>query len=131
MSTRVGVGKCIVKTRIDDYKKINDITSLFTIENQVIINGVLKLNLDEVKPVLRPLADMTEEEFREWVNHRISCAAAIVKTKNNDEYIKATINESIDTIDYLISRYFDIRGLIERGLAIETSINDEQISKLL
>lgn len=55
-----------------------------------------------IKPYLRPMSSMTEEErkeYKQWVP---------------DEYC-------IDTFDWLNAHHFDYRGLIKKGLAIEVS----------
>ena len=64
------------------------------------------------KPYLRPLASMTEEEAIELC------------TGVHDKVLRITENNytsilSIDQIDWLNSRHFDYRGLIDMGLALE------------
>ena len=60
--------------------------------------------IETIKPYLRPMSSMTEEEekiynsFNRPTGHR-----------------KVWVNR----IDYLISHHFDYRGLIEKGLALE------------
>ena len=57
-----------------------------------------------IKPYLRPMSSMTEEEEEEWWEF---------ENKN-------TIVESHSySVDWLNSHHFDYRGLIEKGLAIE------------
>lgn len=55
--------------------------------------------LETVKPYLRPMSSMTEEEHKEYERWL------------PDGYC-------IDTFDWLNSHHFDYRGLIEKGLAI-------------
>lgn len=61
----------------------------------------------EIKPYLRPMSSMTEEEYKEW------------------RYLYLPMphkNEATETerrIDWLNSHHFDYRGLIEKGLALE------------
>jgi len=57
----------------------------------------------EIKPYLRPMSSMTEEEKKEYFNRTMTID--IVKT-------------SKEVIDYCLSHHFDYRGLIEKGLAI-------------
>ena len=61
-----------------------------------------------VKPYLRPMSSMTEEEKEEeqklW---------KIVTTTRNDLHYLYT--------DFLVSHHFDYRGLISMGLALEAS----------
>ena len=56
----------------------------------------------EIKPYLRPLSSMTEEEYAEYVR---------------------LVHEGYahDTVDYLNSIHVDYRGLIQRGLAIKVT----------
>lgn len=63
-----------------------------------------------VKPYLRPLSSMTEEEKKDYIllsNHCIVTSIGFV-------CIEAQI-----LIDWLNEHYFDHRGLIEKGLALE------------
>ena len=63
------------------------------------------LPLDEIKPYLRPMSSMTEEEHMEL--------KAVYDNGPNglfDEY---------SHIDWLNAHHFDYRGLIEKGLALE------------
>jgi hypothetical protein len=60
-------------------------------------------NIDKIKPYLRPMSSMTEEEkidYRAFFNY------------DGVEYPE-------EYIDWLNKHYFDYRGLIEKGLAIE------------
>lgn len=72
----------------------------------------INLNEDEVKPYLRPMSSMTEEEKIESLEFAWE-----------DDYGRlASYNENIPKyIDWLNAHYFDYRGLIEKGLALEAS----------
>lgn len=64
----------------------------------------------DIKPYLRPMSSMTEEENK---------AFAKVMVRSQDcSYMN---NESATTMvnDWYLSKGFDVRGLIPRGLAIE------------
>ena len=56
-----------------------------------------------IKPYLRPMSSMTEEELKEWVT-----ILNFVQEKRLDR-----------SIDWLNAHHFDYRGLIEKGLALE------------
>jgi hypothetical protein len=56
--------------------------------------------IDDVKPYLRPMSSMTEEEENEYYN------------------IEFGFNIHSDRVDWLNAHHFDYRGLIEKGLAI-------------
>lgn len=62
-------------------------------------------NIQDVKPYLRPMSSMTEEEKKE---------------RNNIALFHSGNIASIPTyIDFLNRYHFDYRGLIEKGLALE------------
>ena len=74
------------------------------------IGGNIEINtsiIEEIKPYLRPMSSMTEEEYKEW------------------RYLYLPLphdNEATETqrrIDWLNAHHFDYRGLIEKGLALE------------
>lgn len=83
-------------------------------ENDDILYGVigdnvvtLKSDKDEclmyyqIKPYLRPMSSMTEEE------------------KGHCDYLILHMEDWLSYYDYLNSRYLDYRGLVEMGLALE------------
>jgi hypothetical protein len=57
-----------------------------------------------IKPYLRPMSSMTEEEENEY--RAINCYEGLFPS--NEE-----------ALDYVLEHHFDFRGLIERGLALE------------
>lgn len=64
----------------------------------------------EIKPYLRPLSSMTEEEEKEYTsidNRSYSCP---------QDYAHIPAQERID---WLNAHHFDFRGLIEKNLALE------------
>ncbi len=66
--------------------------------------------IDDVKPYLRPLSSMTEEEKKECLNFAWK-----------DDYGRlASYDENIPKfIDWLNAHHFDYRGLIEKNLALD------------
>ena len=66
----------------------------------------------DVLPYLRPLSSMTEEEKREY--HEIDDCAYTCP----EEYAHVP---AVDRVDWLNAHHFDYRGLIEKGLAIEVT----------
>ena len=66
-------------------------------EIYVVIGG-FQCELCDVKPYLRPMSSMTEEE-------------------RNEQYKYSAFN-NIEYFDWLNAHHFDYRGLIEKGLAI-------------
>lgn len=73
--------------------------------------------IEDIKPYLRPLSSMTEEEKKEFDEF-----VCIDEEAWNGDGIQGYINQAeimSDGIDYLLAHHFDYRGLIEKGLAIE------------
>lgn len=64
-----------------------------------------------VRPYLRPMSSMTEEEHEEYKS-LFELFGKIPVIKQNDKYF-----------DFINSHYFDYRGLIEKGLALEAPEN--------
>lgn len=80
-------------------------------------SGSRPFKIGEVKPYLRPMSSMTEEE------KKVVCSMNMISdTELNDRlnyqrmYAQSYI---IETFDYFNAHHFDYRGLIEKGLAIE------------
>jgi hypothetical protein len=65
-----------------------------------------KVKIDTVKPYLRPMSSMTLEEEREY---------NLTKTLSIVDY------PTLESFDWLIAHHFDYRGLIDKGLAIEVT----------
>lgn len=103
-------------------------------------NGDSTYNIinDNVKPYLRPMSDMTEEEaLKLWdliysSYRRNKILEIIIKGECIDYILDDGVTSTetfsiyydnvvrtIDTFDWLNFHHFDYRGLIEKGLAIE------------
>lgn len=73
------------------------------------------IGYDEIKPILRPLSDMTEEE-KKWLNEH---------EKLKDEFIGLStevyflIEWQAEKIRYLLCKGFDLFNLIPEGLALD------------
>ena len=79
--------------------------------------GGFKIEENKVKPYLRPMSSMTEEEKQMMDN----------LWKDNNNLVFADPAEvrrykfyDISVVDFLNAHHFDYRGLIEKGLAIKT-----------
>lgn len=117
-----------VMVNVDGY----DTEKLIGIENETITTKATPTSysdkgeypIDIVKPYLRPMSSMTEEETKELL--QISNFNPDVD-EIYDDYIRLIERTSIDIIDianfinWLNAHHFDYRGLIEKGLAIEAS----------
>jgi len=96
--------------------------------------GKFRNNFIRIKPYLRPLSSMTEEEVKEIaILHGIK---DILSVKVTSDYIDITVDDgvcstetrtiwydeiisSIEIFDYLNAHHFDYRGLIPKGIALE------------
>lgn len=67
-----------------------------------------------IKPYLRPLSSMTEEEKKEYEKVCELDTEILAKHPMNGEPFPALYN----SIDWLNKKHFDYRGLIEKGLAL-------------
>ena len=80
--------------------------------------------VEEVKPYLRPMSSMTEEEESEW-RLTFDTVYDLVPggdPDNEDDYDDNWHNEpSAESFDWLNEHHFDYRGLIEKGLAIKVT----------
>ena len=65
--------------------------------------------IDDVKPYLRSMSSMTEEEKREYYKMLVESQDCSFE---NSESATTMVN------DWLLSKGFDVRGLISKGLAI-------------
>jgi hypothetical protein len=82
----------------------NDHPILFDLVSQKEYNK--PWDIEYIKPYLRPMSSMTDEEWEDFNNYR--GVDGILKPLSND-------------IDWLNKHHFDYRGLIEKGLAIEVT----------
>lgn len=80
---------------------------------------------DEIKPYLRPLSSMTEDEKDElydwgWdVNDDNIYSGGSTDANNVYQTYQKDLRDARWLIDWLNSHHFDYRGLIEKGLALE------------
>ena len=70
------------------------------------------LILDEVRPYLRPMSSMTEEERKEYIRE---CNKVFSFRYGASSHYQVT--------DWLNEHHFDYRRLIERGLALEAPLD--------
>lgn len=64
----------------------------------------------QVKPILRPLSSMTQEEADDY-NKKSA-------TRFSLDYFRDQVMEEAEVTRYLLSKHFDLFGLIDAGLAI-------------
>ena len=104
-----------------------DKSNIFTVEG--IDNNVLHLSdaeecyIEDFKPYLRPMSNMTEEEKKEisiLLNYEFYIDDDYALVAEDDRH-RITLDLMQVYIDWLNKHYFDYRNLIERGLAIEVT----------
>lgn len=65
-------------------------------------------SVKKITPILRPLSDMTEEEVQEW-------------EKINNVTQSPDVKQMAKEFHWMLSKHFDIFGLIEAGLALNAA----------
>lgn len=91
-------------------------------------DSVYVVSFDDVKdfangnitiiPYLRPMGDMTKEEYQEYIKLAHYTGAGVLTTVLGE---KSVWVPSLEKIDWLNQHHFDYRGLIEKGLAFKAS----------
>jgi hypothetical protein len=105
-----------------NYKLDSVIEVLEDIDKDGYINNTKVYNVEDIKPCLFPLSSMTEEQKEEYeslcIKNTSECTDLYGITFPKDYY------DTIESFDYLYKNHIDIRGLIEKGLAIDcTNLN--------
>ena len=75
-------------------------------------------DIEKIKPYLRSMSSMTEEEKEEWQSGMYEIAQRVVRLKS---YGNNTPNADVYlfSINWLLKKHFDVSGLIVKNLAIE------------
>lgn len=83
-------------------------------------------DIEDVKPYLRPMSSMTEEDMdelnRDVGGDRFIFKDGVISVDENfhhEGHLYSDHEDYVNIIDWLNAHYFDYRGLIEKGLAIE------------
>ena len=92
--------------------ELDTISMKYFADNEPCFEGYWIDRIENIKPFLRPLSSMTGEEKSEYAN--FWCY---------DEYDEPILcpEDAIRCGDWLNKHHFDYRGLIDRGLAIEVT----------
>lgn len=86
-----------------------------------------KQRLVNIKPYLRPMSSMTEGEKKEFIEYAGYEIEESVNGRHYEYYLKdfcgTPDNPSVNSngVDWLNKKMFDFRGLIDKGLAIEVT----------
>lgn len=77
------------------------LTSIYhdTVQVETMTGGIMACSIEAIKPYLRPMSSMTEDE--------------------EDELYSARMGNYGEDVDWLNAHHFDYRGLIKKGLALE------------
>lgn len=98
-------------------ENIETVLFVDTSDNEVWINGTC---IDDFKPYLRPMSNMTEEEKKEYRKVCELDTEILSKHPMDGTPFPALYNSQ----DWLDAHHFDYRGLIPLGLAIDaTNLN--------
>ena len=114
-------------------KKLESFQGFAHVGQVVVIDSVLIASVEqglyEVKPILRPLSDMTEDEARSVWGKCYGddfgdgeCLLHLIATVDSDERNDSEFDVLLGYPDgwrYLLSRHFDLFGWIAAGLAID------------
>ena len=82
-----------------------------TVDTELKIGHIQRLQNNEIelKPYLRPMSSITEEERKEMEDEQIYIS----------DYAGMLTEATVEGFDWLNEHHFDYRGLIEEGLALE------------
>ena len=96
-----------------------------TIKEKLLIGGLSHFCDDTiaVRPYLRPMSSMTKDEQKEFVEFHCVTLCPIIM----DSCL--TIENEGNMFDWLNAHHFDYRGLIEKGLAIEVTEENNPYKK--
>ena len=116
LSARLSYGvKVQVEYDAEEFGKtveIDEITMIDKYGEEILLYHASEyFSIEELKPYLRPMSSMTEEERTKYF---------LLKHRDNDRDDNIIlIDEASTLIDWLNTHHFDYRGLIEKGLALE------------
>ena len=99
-----------------------DTCAVYACRNRWLIN--YNWDVDEVKPVLRSVSDMTEEERNRLFVVVADNTLGITDADERHGAVRNVARQAVAVIDYLNSIGIDYRGLIERNLATIRTISE-------
>ena len=71
--------------------------------------------IEYIKPYLRPMSSMTEEEKEQYLSTKVK-----IRSINREGHVSAVdYYDTVNTYDWLYSHHFDIRNLIDKDFALE------------
>lgn len=109
-------GRLPYGVKIRTYSSINNFINNCgeTIDEVLTYENIVKIPFNS-RPYLRPMSSMTEEERNEYLSIKMQETERVALA---EVYRPEAISE---IMDWLNAHYFDYRGLIEKGLALEAT----------
>ena len=113
-----------IKCHEDDVEYPFDIIGTTANNEEFVFSDGYERSLEQIKPYLRPMSSMTEKEQR-YIWDRYGPSPLIADFEDAGDvselfgYCRMNISKAPSFTDWLNSHYFDYRGLIEKGLALE------------
>lgn len=101
---------------LENISIVNDIAYINKFTDNLF--GTFEYNIDEIKPYLRPMSSMTEEEEKEYRKTQITKWIKSVDCTYGGYY---NHRDTLKTFDWFNAHHFDYRELIKKGLAIEVT----------
>ena len=105
-----------VKISVDD--KVETVQGINILDTVVEYDSWLSSDIEEVKPYLFPLSNMTEEQYKEWGDlageplDEILTRNAKGEIMSTLEYHLLVAKSSTEPVNYCYKNHFDINGLI-------------------
>jgi len=93
-------------------------------EYVVTAKGIIPVEIKYIRYYLRPLSSMTDEEIKELNDIEPSAivygfSSEIIRIVDDTNGLGIKLAQTVRVIDWLNAHYFDYRGLIDMGLALE------------
>ena len=79
-----------------------------------------KVRIDDIKPYLRPLSSMSDEEYEEFNMERVEHQLKCIEICDKREAFEVGMKFDAEDLEYLYSHHYDVRGLIPMGIAEST-----------
>ena len=110
-----------VKCYEADVEYTFDIIGTTSNNKEFVFSDGYERNLEQIKPYLRPLSSMTEEEKEQLAIIKSEDFQLVRQWVKNESFKEtgAPCPVTCGEIDYCNKKHFDYRGLIEKGLALE------------
>ena len=105
--------------KISVNNNIGTLQGINVIDNVAEYSSFLSSDIEEVKPYLFPFSSMTDEQEKEY--NILRDDVQTYHYEFGDIVDDVELCDNWESIDYLNAHYFDFRGLIGKGLAIDAT----------